>query len=175
MRKIAIVAGLVSVFSLGYAGVWEAVDSKYGYETEELEVRANVVKTLDLEVEGVDFGNVPSGKVKDYPDKNGKISVTGSSGETVRLFILNGAENLGSSNSLVVRPIVLKHVGDGNSSIEYSPEFSLNNELTTTNSPTYSLNEEGKLALTVKGKIDAGKASSLGEYTSTLTVRVKYE
>lgn len=175
MKKIALMAGLLSIFSLGYAGVWDSVDSKYGYETRELEVKANVVTALDLQVEGVDFGNIPAGKVKDYPDRNGKIAVTGSNGETVRLFVLEGAQNLGDMNSLVNRPIKLKHINGGNDVIEYTPEFSLNGETATTNSTTYALSNEGNLNLTVKGKIDAGQAKELGEYNNTLTIRVKYE
>lgn len=173
MKKIALVAGLLLAFSLGYVGVWDAVDTKYGYQTREMEVKANVVKALELEVEGVDFGNVPTGKVKDHADKVGKIAVKGSSNETVRLFVLEGTTNLGNENSLVTKPIKLKHTsGDY---VLYTPEFSLNNESATTNSTTYALNNEGKLNLTVKGQIDAGQAKTLGEYNNTLTVRVKYE
>lgn len=173
MRKVALMAGLLSVFSLGYAYSWGFIDEKYGYEAKELEVRANVVKPLDLYVEGVDFGNVPAGKIKDHVDKVGKIEVKGSSNETVRFFILENHQNLGDANTLVLNPIKLKH--SNGDVIEYTPEFTMNDEVATTSATTYALNEEGKVTLFVKGKVDAGAAKSLGEYKNNLIVRVKYE
>lgn len=181
MKKIALMAGLLSIFSLGYAAsfeeVWNEADTKYGYKTTELTVTANVVTALDLEVENVEFGNVPAGKLKDNPDKNGEIKVKGSANETVRLFILEGTKNLGDMNSLVINPIQLKRVGgSADEFVSFTPEFALeSNPETTTNATTYALNGEGNLNLIVNGKIDAGKATTLGEYSNTLTVRVKYE
>lgn len=173
MKKLMLLAGVLGVFSLGYADLWEQTDNKYGYATKDLEVIANVVDPIDLQVENVTVGNVPKGKIKDHVDKSGKISVTGTAGENVQLFLYDEKnEFLGDGQTLVKRPIDLK--GKEGSIVKYNPAFAIEGGRDT-DVAVYQLNDAGKLNLVVKGGVDAGATTSLGEHKGILKVRVKYE
>lgn len=89
MRKkilLGVLALSTIITAAGIEDVMNEVNNKYGYASGNLKISAEVVAPITLEVEELDFGTVPMGKIKDTPMKEGKIKIEGAAGKNVQLF-----------------------------------------------------------------------------------------
>lgn len=163
------------VAAAGIEDIMNEVNNKYGYASGNLKVSAEVVSPITLEVEELDFGTVPMGKIKDTPMKEGKIKIEGAAGKNVQLFFYpTGSGSAIANGGMLTKnvPIELINTTNRNSKIIYSPRVLDNNSDLYTN--TVAL-VNGSKTLVVTGSVDAAGAQDLGKYETNMTVRVKYQ
>lgn len=178
MRKkilLGVLALSTIITAAGIEDVMNEVNNKYGYASGNLKISAEVVAPITLEVEELDFGTVPMGKIKDIPMKEGKIKIEGAAGKNVQLFFYpTGSGSAIANGGMLTKnvPIELINTTNKDSKIIYLPRIL--DEHVDLNTNTVAL-VDGSKTLIVTGSVDAAGAQDLGKYETNMTVRVKYQ
>lgn len=180
MKKILYLLGLLVTYNLSLANTENlTLDSdESGAITEKVKISANVISSLAVEVQSVEFGNIAKGATKGVPNNGeGYVKVAGEQGEVVKVFLRHpDTQNnlLVTKESLYLYPKGTKN-GE-NDIVEYKPFFYSTNSgyVTERGEIVLSDNIENN-KIVIGGTATANNQASLGEYSREVEVVVEYQ
>lgn len=166
MRKIAILIGVLAICATGFAAT---------SASETVQVKADVVEDLTLDVEHVDFGLVNRNTTVKEPKTPGEIIINGERGKSVNIRLEHANNVIGEGNS-----VILYGENDKESMLTFIPKVTkygsgeeINGEGNVLLSGPLSGNK-GNAIFKIAGTLNVPSEAVTGVHTGNIVVKVKY-